>query len=82
MPEPGERARGDAIGKNPTSYYVWAECPGCETGRWVNPKPSYQASKNRVRLCKTHALKVNRFNFRLPGSSGAEGYALKGRATD
>ena len=62
MPELGERKRGDAIGKTPKAYYVWAKCPECETGRWVNPKPSYQAPKNRVRFCTQHARDMNRFN--------------------
>ena len=68
MPELGEKRRGDAIGRPPTAYYVWVECPICHLQRWVNPKGPYQQAQNRIRHCTEHARLARRNNFNLEGS--------------
>ena len=67
MPELGEKIRGDAIGRVPTNYYVWVECPVCEAGRWTSPKGPYQQAKNKRRLCPDDARDAQRNNFNLEG---------------
>jgi hypothetical protein len=67
MPELGEKRRGDAIGRVPTNYYVWVECPVCSLSRWVNPKGPYQPALNKRRLCTDHARDARRHNFNLEG---------------
>ena len=65
MPELGDKARGDAIGKNPTGYYYWVACPVCKEERWANPKGRYETSKNRLRLCSADSMDARRNNFNL-----------------
>ena len=69
MPELGDKARGDAIGRVPTSYYYYVACPVCKKERWANPKGKYETAKNRLRLCSADSMNARRNNFNLEGSS-------------
>ena len=49
MPEIGDIARANEIGKNGKVIFVWVSCPRCKEERWVT---RVRMQSNTNRLCR------------------------------
>ena len=60
MPEIGDIARANEIGKNGKVIFVWVSCPRCKEERWVT---RVRMQSNTNRLCRPCSICVAKYGF-------------------
>ena len=71
MPELGEEARAEDIGRNGGGRkFSWVVCPRCNEERWVHKKTGISGGNaNKSRLCKECAIFAAKHGFHVWSNS-------------